>query len=178
MIRNNIVAAGLALVAIVAVGSWFLFRQPATADGQAMVLPTDPQSLVVETASGEHSFSIEVADDPGERQMGLMYRQDMADDHGMLFVFEATGPVAFWMKNTPMALDLIFVGQDGKVRAVRHGDPQSVASLSPGVPVRFVFEVKAGIAGKLGIGEGDRMRHPQVERVTGPGAGNDAGNPG
>lgn len=174
MIRNRILAAGLAFVAILAMGSWFLFRQPAAADGQAMTLPTDPRPLVVETASGERSFSIEVADEPGERQMGLMYRQDMADDHGMLFVFEATGPVAFWMKNTPMALDLIFVGQDGKVRAVRRGEPQSEATLSPGVPVRFVFEVKAGIAGKLGIGEGDRMRHPQIERVTGP----DRDNPG
>ena len=98
-----------------------------------------------------------------------MYRQDMADDHGMLFVFEMQKQVGFWMRNTPMPLDLIFVGQDGKIRAVKHGEPQSDAVISPGVPVRFVLELKAGTAAKNGIEYGDLLRHPAVGTVPGPG---------
>jgi uncharacterized membrane protein (UPF0127 family) len=93
----------------------------------------------------------------------------MADDHGMLFVFEIQQQVSFWMQNTPMPLDLIFVGQDGKIRAVKHGEPQSQAIISPGVPVRFVLELKAGTAAKYGIGYGDLLRHPAVGTVSGPG---------
>ena len=73
------------------------------------------------------------------------------------------------MKNTPMPLDLIFVGQDGKIRAIKHGEPQSEAIISPGVPVRFVLELKAGTAAKDGIEDGDLLRHPAVGTASGPG---------
>lgn len=134
---------------------------------QAMMLPQDPARLVVMTSGGERSFSIEIADDWAERSAGLMFRKDMADDHGMLFVFQQTREVAFWMKNTPMPLDLIFVGEDGRIIAVRQGEPQSEAVIDPGAPSRFVLELKAGTSAKEGIKAGDLLKHPAIDAVTG-----------
>ncbi len=91
-----------------------------------------------------------------------MFRENMADDHGMLFVFDGERDVSFWMKNTPMPLDLVFVGQDGKIRAIKRGEPQSEAIISPGKPVRFVLELKAGTTAKDGIEDGDLLRHPAI----------------
>ena len=127
-------------------------------------LPVDPAPLVAVTPGGEKSFAIEVADDAGERSSGLMFRETMADDRGMLFVFEQTQPVGFWMKNTPMPLDLIFIAEDGTVRAVKQGMPLSEAVISPGEPVRFVLELKAGTAEKAGIVDGKlaSSHHPAI----------------
>ncbi len=75
--------------------------------GAALAL--DPGQLVIETPSGAHRFTIELADTPGERARGLMYRRSMQADHGMLFDFEVEQPVAFWMKNTPLPLDMLFI---------------------------------------------------------------------
>ena len=127
-----------------------------------MLLPVDRTPLVVSTGSGERSFSIEIADTSAEREAGLMFRRTMADDHGLLFVFERTDEVDFWMKNTPMALDLVFVGEDGRIKAIKRGEPESEAIISPGQPVRFVLELKAGTAAKDGIKEGDLLRHPAI----------------
>lgn len=139
---------------------------PAWAD-RHMVLPTDPAPLVAETSKGEQRFSIEIADDDRERSAGLMFRTEMQDSHGMLFIFGETRPVGFWMRNTPMPLDLVFIGEDGRVRAVLPGEPFSEAAISPGVPVRFVLELKRGIAQKAGIAPGDRLRHPAIDAVAG-----------
>jgi uncharacterized membrane protein (UPF0127 family) len=163
--RKSSIAAAIALVAV-----HLLFLAPVSADDRAQILPVDPAPLVAVTGGGEKSFTIEVADDTGERSAGLMFRETMADDRGMLFVFEQTQPVGFWMKNTPMPLDLVFIAEDGTVRAVRPGVPFSEAVISPGEPVRFVLELKAGTAEKAGIVGGTKIRHPLIEQI--------AGNPG
>ena len=80
------------------------------------------------------------------------------------------------MKNTPMPLDLIVVGEDGRSRAIRQGEPQSEAIISPGGPVRFVLELKAGTAAKDGIEDGDLLRHPAIG--TAPGQANPAPDKG
>jgi uncharacterized membrane protein (UPF0127 family) len=157
--------AGGALAACVALLAILLFlftQQPSAADGQAMMLPVDPASLVAVTPNGERLFTIEIADEPGERAAGLMFRKTMPDDRGMLFVFEETRQLAFWMKNTPMPLDLLFIGPDGKVRAILPGEPYSEAAISPGEPVRYVLELKAGTAAKQGISDGDLLKHPRI----------------
>ena len=150
-----------------ATGAYFYSQEPSAADSRAMILPVDPTPLVAVTKGGERSFSIEVADTDAEREAGLMFREDMADDHGMLFVFETVGQVNFWMKNTPMPLDLLFIGQDGKVQAVLKGEPFSEAVITPGVPVRFVLELKAGTAAAARIEAGNKVRHPVISRAQG-----------
>jgi uncharacterized membrane protein (UPF0127 family) len=141
--------------------------QTIAAEGQAMLLPIDPAPLVTVTAKGDRPFQIEIADDDGEREAGLMFRQTMPDDRGMLFVFPQTQGVGFWMKNTPMPLDLLFIGQDGRIKAIRQGEPQSEAVIAPNEPVRFVLELKAGTAARENIKEGDLVKHPAVNAVSG-----------
>jgi uncharacterized membrane protein (UPF0127 family) len=153
-------ATGMAFFAIA------LLLSPVRADEAPMILPTDPTPLVVDGADGSHSFSIEIANTPQEQEQGLMYRRSMPDDHGMLFAFEQSEPLAFWMKNTPMPLDLVFVSSRGEVKAVRHGTPFSTDIISPNEPVRFVLELKAGMAEKAGISDGVVMHHPVIEAAS------------
>ena len=170
MFRKTLLAAAAVVVTIGVLGFYLAMPQPTAADDQAMRLPVDPVPLIAETASGERSFRIEIADDQSERSAGLMFRESMDDDHGMLFVFPQTQPVGFWMKNTPMPLDLLFIGKDGRIRDILPGEPFSEASISPGEPVRFVLELKRGTAEKAGIKDGDLLRHPAINEA--PGAGN------
>lgn len=144
----------------------FAAAQDRAAD-QPMILPVDATLLVATTDTGDHRFSIEIADDAVERSRGLMHRTDMPNNRGMLFVFEDTRPVSFWMKNTPMPLDLLFIGPDGRVAAIRQGVPFSEVSIAPGVPTRFVLELKEGTAAGAGITTGTQLRHPAIDAVAG-----------
>ena len=135
-------------------------------NGQPMLLPVDPVPLVIDTAQGDRVFTVEIADDNAERSRGLMFRQNLPEMRGMLFVFENTRRVAFWMKNTPLPLDLIFVGEDGRVLTVGRGEPFSEAPIAPTGPVRFVLEVHQGTSGALGISAGDRLRHPVIDAIA------------
>jgi len=158
-------ALGAALLSLIATSA-------CVANNQAQVLPVDPTPLVAETDNGEHAFKIEIADDQAERTAGLMYRNFLPDNQGMLFVFDQTQQVGFWMKDTPLPLDLIFIDEGGRVAGIREGKPLSEALISPGVPVRFVLELKKGTAAKAGIEDGDVIRHPRIEspiRPTNPG---------
>lgn len=170
MSRRNWLTAGTIGAAIIAVLIYFTLQSPTVADGRAMMLPADSAPLVAETATGEKSFVIEIADDPSERERGLMFREKMDAGHGMLFIFEDTRQVGFWMKNTPLPLDLVFIGEDGTVRAIRYGEPLSEAVIAPEGPVRFVLELNAGIAEKAGIRRGDHVRHPAIDRISGAGS--------
>ena len=167
MISRIWIALGVVVALLAAAGIYFFLQAP-DIDSRVMRLPVDPAPLVAETDGGERSFTIEIADDPSERSRGLMFREEMEDSHGMLFVFQETQPVGFWMENTPMPLDLIFVGEDGRVRAILPGEPFSRASISPDAPVRFVLEVKSGIAASTGIEEGDLIRHPVIDATSTP----------
>jgi uncharacterized membrane protein (UPF0127 family) len=169
MIRKILLAI-VAIVVIVGALGFYLGMPQSSAD-QAMRLPVDPAQLVAETAGGDRSFTIEIADDQNERAAGLMFRETMDDDHGMLFVFPEKRPIAFWMKNTPMPLDIVFIGEDGKVLDILPGEPFSEALISPGttVYVRYVLELKRGIAAKNGIADGSAIRHPVIARTAGAG---------
>jgi uncharacterized membrane protein (UPF0127 family) len=168
MLRKFWPAAVVIFLVAGAAAIWFALGAPTAANGRAMALPVDPEPLVIETDAGERSFTIEIADDPAERERGLMFREDMADTHGMLFVFEEQRDVGFWMKNTPMPLDLIFISQDGTVKAIKQGEPFSEAVISPGQPVRFVLELKAGTAAGNNIVDGDKVRHKAISQAPGP----------
>ena len=118
------------------------------------------ETIVVETAGGAVELSVEIADTVESRRRGLMFRDALAWDHGMLFDFHEERPVAFWMKNTPLALDMLFIGSDGVIDAISADVPAFDETMrpSPG-PVRAVLELRAGAAVRFGIAAGDRVRH-------------------
>jgi uncharacterized membrane protein (UPF0127 family) len=126
-----------------------------------------PGVVDVATGTGVSRFAVEIADEPQERARGLMFRETMPRDAGMLFLFERTEPVAFWMKNTPLSLDIIFLGADGRVCGlVERATPLSLEPRPSGCPARAALEVNGGVAAAIGLAVGDRVRHP----AFGPGA--------
>ena len=133
---------------------------------QPMLLPVHPAPLIIETGSDQRQFFIEVAVKPDEHSRGLMFRTEMPDNRGMLFVFDRGSPRSFWMRNTPMPLDLLFIGEDGAVRAIQPGEPFSEAQIAPPVNARFVLELKAGTSERTGIEVGNRLRHPLIDAVA------------
>jgi len=109
-------------------------------------------------AEQEHRFEVEVAATPESRSQGLMYRSELADDAGMLFVFERPAEVAFWMRNTFIPLDLIFIDRQGSiVRIHPEAQPHDDTLISSGQPVTHVLEINGGLAAELGIETGQRM---------------------
>ena len=114
-------------------------------------------------AFGTASFSIEVADDASERARGLMFREEMARSSGMLFVYEEPAYARFWMKDTPLPLDLLFLDSAGTVTRI-HEDavPFDLSTIDGGEGVQFVLEINAGMSRLLGIEEGAEMRHPSI----------------
>ena len=88
-------------------------------------------------------FAVEIADDDEERARGLMFRESMADDHGMLFVFDEDAPQSFWMKNTFIPLDMVFIREDGEVASIaKNAQPQSLAIISSGVRATKFHHIK------------------------------------
>jgi len=102
--------------------------------------------------------SLEVAATPAERERGLMYRTSLAEGRGMLFVFDADGNQSFWMKNTLIPLDLLFIARDGTVVGIHaNATPLSTANIAVGKPSRYVLEVPGGWAARHGISAGARV---------------------
>ena len=115
-------------------------------------------SLEIVTSTGRHAFQVEIADNDATRERGLMDRRFMAADHGMLFEFDREAPVSFWMKNTYIPLDMLFIRGDGRIaRIAENTEPLSERNIPSGAPVRAVLEVIGGTAKKLGIAPGDRV---------------------
>ncbi len=109
-------------------------------------------------------FSVEIADDDAERSRGLMFRESMPRFHGMLFVYAEPQPVAFWMKNTPLPLDMLFFDERGVLQRIAHrAVPQSTETIPGGSGILEVLEINGGLAEALGIGEGAEMRHPSLD---------------
>ena len=119
------------------------------------------QPLEIASKSGVHVFAVEMAVTPEEQAKGLMFRRELPEGQGMLFDFRHEQPTSFWMKNTYVPLDMIFIRADGRIaRIAENTVPLSEALVSSGGPVRAVLEVVAGTAKKLGIAPGDRVAHP------------------
>jgi uncharacterized protein len=120
--------------------------------------PAGEATLEIISKSGVHAFSVELATNDAERSRGLMFRKELPEGHGMLFDFESDRPVAFWMHNTLISLDMIFITGDGRIlRIAENTEPLSDRLVPSGGPVRAVLEVIAGTARKLGIKAGDRV---------------------
>jgi len=122
-------------------------------------LPTE--TIKVQTAHGAHAFNVEIAADPASQERGLMYRDTMPADHGMLFDFHQPEVVAFWMKNTKLPLDMVFIRADGTISTItENATPYSTKQIPSAEPVRAVLEINGGRAGALGIEPGDRVLAP------------------
>jgi len=122
----------------------------------------DPlETLTISTRTGDHAFSVEIAATPATRERGLMDRRFMPMDRGMLFEFERDGPVAFWMKNTYIPLDMVFIARTGAVtRIVDRAEPLSETPIPSGGPCAAVLELNGGVAAQIGLKAGDKVRHP------------------
>ena len=119
------------------------------------------RELTISTQTGDHAFSVEIAATPATRERGLMDRRFMPMDRGMLFEFERDGPVAFWMKNTYIPLDMVFIARNGAVtRIVDRAEPLSETPIPSGGPCAAVLELNGGVAAQIGLRTGDKVRHP------------------
>lgn len=103
-------------------------------------------------------FTLEIADEPEERNFGLMMRELLAPRHGMLFDFEQTQTIGMWMKNTLIPLDMVFLDEQRRVVFVhRHAEPHSLDIISPPMPVRYTLELNAGDIDRYGLRRGDLL---------------------
>lgn len=147
---------GAALLGLAALGGCSVSPQPASARSaqEARRIP-----LTVTGATGTHRFEVEVARTEAEQERGLMYRPSLAPDRGMIFPFPTPRPASFWMKNTMIPLDIIFIRQDGTIaRIAAMATPYSLDPIEVGEPVTAVLEINGGRAEQLGIAEGDTVR--------------------
>lgn len=120
-----------------------------------------PDAVELRGPWGQARFAVEVADDAAERARGLMFRESLPRSSGMLFVYEGPQRATFWMKNTLIPLDMVFLDPEGRVLGVhamaRPGD-ETIIDGGPGV--RAVLEINGGLAARLGIAAGSELRHP------------------
>ncbi|MFZ3227428.1 MAG: DUF192 domain-containing protein [Xanthobacteraceae bacterium] len=143
-------AVGLAAIVLVAGCALPVAQTPASAAAQ--------DTIEIVTSSGVHAFSVELATNDAERARGLMFRKSLPEGHGMLFDFQTEQPVQFWMRNTYIPLDMIFIRGDGRVLNIaQNATPLSDALIPSAGPVRGVLEVIAGTARKYHIAPGDRV---------------------
>jgi uncharacterized membrane protein (UPF0127 family) len=120
-------------------------------------------AVVIDTPAGERRFKVELAVKDTERQRGLMYREKLADDEGMLFLFERQQPLAFWMKNTWIALDMLFITDDLMVLGIVEGaEPLTTSSRKVPGESRFVLELRGGLSSELGLQAGQKVRFEGV----------------
>jgi uncharacterized protein len=120
--------------------------------------------LIIEAESRRFEFVVEMAVSPEQRRRGLMFREGLAEDRGMLFDFGALQRASMWMRNTYVPLDMLFIDADGRITQIAVDiQPLSDAVIASREPVRAVLELRAGLTAELGIEPGDRVVHPLFE---------------
>ena len=123
----------------------------------------DESRLVIKSTNGDHAFTVEVVDTPEARSKGLMFREKLAPDAGMLFDFKESREVSFWMRNTFIPLDMLFITREGLVANIHiNARPQDPTSIPSDGPVQFVLEIPGGRSVELGIAAGDSVEHPRI----------------
>lgn len=132
--------------------------------GPAFGAACAPDRVDLSWPGGSASFRVELAETTEARARGLMFRDRLDSDRGMIFVYDQPQTVAFWMKNTLIPLDMLFIAADGRVLRIAEGaHPLDLTPISSGAPVRFVLEIGGGLSTKLGIGAGAVMQSPLVD---------------
>ncbi|WP_306222676.1 DUF192 domain-containing protein [Bosea beijingensis] len=156
VVRTALAALALALIALAPAGLQAQ-GQPAAAAGL--------ESLIIVSGGTRHAFQVEVMRTPDQRAKGLMFRNYMPTDRGMLFDFAATEPVAMWMQNTYISLDMLFIRADGTIaRIAERTEPLSTRTIPSGEPVLSVLEINGGVSKQLGIKPGDKVEHALFKR--------------
>lgn len=125
--------------------------------------------MTISTKEGRNVvFQVEVADSPAKRELGLQYRRELASNRGMIFLFPEESQQTFWMKNTPIPLDMIFINRDLKVVGiVEQTVPFSLDSRSVDAPSQYVLEINGGLAKRHGIQTGNRVRFDSIAPQSG-----------
>lgn len=124
-------------------------------------------SVELRSPAGTARFAVEIADTPGARAQGLMNRASLPRSAGMLFVFDRPQHARFWMKNTLIALDMVFADATGRVTRVQaNARPLDETPIDGGPGVAVVLEINGGLAGRLGIAPGSELRHPALDQAT------------
>ena len=119
--------------------------------------------LTIHSDGRGHRFTVMVARTAAEQATGLMYRESLGPGEGMIFPYDPPQVVGFWMKNTLIPLDMLFLREDGTVaRVARNARPFDLTPIPSGEPVRYVLELNGGKAADLGVAEGDRLEHPII----------------
>ena len=161
------VAAGLIIVAVAAgiastgAGGSARAQSAVAPHGEPQHLATE--TLVVHTSHGPQPFKVQFADTEQTREMGLMFRKDMPAGEGMIFEFFQPQPVAFWMRNTILPLDIIFISQDGRILNIAaNARPFDETPLPSSDDARAVLEINAGLAARLGIKAGDKITDARI----------------
>jgi uncharacterized membrane protein (UPF0127 family) len=148
--RSSAAKAGVLAVALLVAIGWPL---PSLAAQPAPV----PRVDLVSADGHVSTVRVEVADEPGLWERGLMFRSEMAEDAGMVFVFPNDVTFGFWMQNTPLPLSIAWIAADGRIVDIQDMQPQSTDVHSPPAPYRFALEVNQGYFARHGVQTGDRM---------------------
>jgi uncharacterized membrane protein (UPF0127 family) len=125
----------------------------------------EPKVMITTKEGRTVSFAVEIADTPSKREMGLQYRRDLAADRGMIFLFPAESQQSFWMKNTPLPLDMIFINRERKIAGiVEQTVPFSLDPRSVSAPSQYVLEINGGLSKRHGIKAGDTVRFEGISQ--------------
>jgi uncharacterized membrane protein (UPF0127 family) len=116
--------------------------------------------LTIRSRNGVHRFTVAVARTPEQQERGLMFVRFLAPNRGMIFPYDPPQQVAFWMKNTLIPLDIIFIRADGRIARIANAKPLDETPLPSGEPAAAVLEIAGGRAAQLGIKAGDRVEWP------------------
>ena len=151
----------LAAAFLCAVLLWSGSAAAATTDEQRLDQAFARSTLKIATADAQlHKIDIWIADNDARRSRGLMFVEHMADDAGMLFIYPGEQAVSFWMKNTLIPLDMLFVKADGSIAHIAHNAvPMDETPIDSGASVKAVLEINGGTANALGIKEGDKVEY-------------------
>ena len=146
--------------ALPALAALLLALGPACPRTSPRTLGPGPARVLIQSPSGrESAVRVELARTPAEQERGLMWRRELSADQGMLFVFKESSEHAFWMKNTLIPLDMIFIGEDLRVLGVvANALPLTTEARTIGVPSRYVLEVNGGYCADHGVAAGDLVR--------------------
>jgi uncharacterized membrane protein (UPF0127 family) len=162
-VRRAAVALALAMMTAAPAMAQIPRQDPKTCRGQPEIKPLEP--LQVRTDKGASNFQVEIADSDMEREYGLMCRRALAADRGMLFLFAKATPQMFWMRNTLIPLDIVYIGADGRVVSIsRNVQPLDESGAPSAGPAKFVLELAAGRAAQIGLLPGDRVLHRALPR--------------